>query len=248
MSPVKAILGAGYPSYRTSSIPPVFCKPRSSPGCLAGLWTLLLFLIVSLGTGKGVQPIVSDAQIQGLERKYGSRAAKRGRTLNQRFQKWAKLNELEQLEAVNSFFNQIPYATDQRLFGEADYWQTPLQFLGRYAGDCEDFVIAKYFALRHLGVDEEELFLTYIRATEQRVAHMVLSYFPSKKGMPLILDNYQKKIKPASQRGDLKPVYSFNASSLFLARSTGLGRSLPTDKVKNSKWDKLLIDIQRDKL
>ena len=42
-----------------------------------------------------------------------------------------------------------------------------------------------------------------------------------------------------------QPIYSFNADSLFLSNpSAGLGKALPTDKIKNSKWDKLLSDIK----
>ena len=53
---------------------------------------------------------------------------------------------------------------------------------------------------------------------------------------------------PANKRKDLKPLYSFNADSLFLTNpSAGLGKALPTDKVKNSKWDKLLNDVRGNK-
>jgi hypothetical protein len=77
---------------------------------------------------------------------------------------------------------------------------------------------------------------------------MVLSYFEQPGSLPLILDNYQAAIEPADRRRDLLPVYSFNAQSLFLNNaSAGLGRQLPTGKIKNSKWRKLLADLQRDK-
>lgn len=77
---------------------------------------------------------------------------------------------------------------------------------------------------------------------------MVLSYFESPKSTPLILDNYNQQILSADKRRDLLPVYSFNAKSLFLTNaSAGLGRSLPTDKIKNNKWQKLLDNIQGPK-
>ena len=41
--------------------------------------------------------------------------------------------------------------------------------------------------------------------------------------MPLILDNLDGVIKPASQRNDLIPVYSFNASQLWLNKEKGRG-------------------------
>jgi len=98
--------------------------------------------------------------------------------------------------------------------------------------------------LRALGVKDEQLYLTYVKATRENVAHMVLSYFETPQGIPLVLDNYELRIMSADKRTDLLPVYSFNAKSLFLTNaSAGLGRALPTDKVKNSKWEQLLTNI-----
>lgn len=50
---------------------------------------------------------------------------------------------------------------------------------------------------------------------------MVLAYLPTPDADPLILDNINKTIQPASTRTDLLPVYSFNGSSLWLAKETG---------------------------
>jgi predicted transglutaminase-like cysteine proteinase len=139
---------------------------------------------------------------------------------------------------VGKTFNQFEYQEDQVQWGKQDYWATPVEFLGTQKGDCEDFVIAKYFALRKLGVPDERLYL----------AHMVLSYFPTPTSIPQILDNYNPVIVSADKRKDLLPVYSFNAKSLFLTNSSaGLGKSLPTNKIKNSKWQKLLADIKKEK-
>ncbi len=112
-------------------------------------------------------------------------------------------------------------------------------------GDCEDFVVGKYFTLRALGIEDKHLFLTYVKAIKQNVAHMVLTYHSEPGSIPLVLDNYNPVILPASARLDLVPVYSFNAESLFLSNpSAGLDQSLPTDKIKNSKWDALLSSMK----
>jgi hypothetical protein len=47
---------------------------------------------------------------------------------------------------------------------------------------------------------------------------MVLAYYHSPADIPLILDNLIQQISPANERSDLKPVYSFNAESLWLAK------------------------------
>ena len=154
----------------------------------------------------------------------------------------------QQLIEVNRFFNQFVYKDDMALWGEKDYWATPEEFIGKNSGDCEDYVVAKYFILRSLGVPDERLYLTYVKAVKENRAHMVLSYFETPKSTPLILDNYNPRILPADKRRDLLPVYSFNAKSLFLTNaSAGMGQSLPTDKIKNNKWQKLLDKINRSK-
>lgn len=175
---------------------------------------------------------------------YDDPARQRGLALNALLGELSSKSIEQKLIEVNRFFNRFKYQEDLILWGEEDYWATPEEFIGVYSGDCEDYVIAKYFALRALGVEDDRLFLTYVKATKKDVAHMVLSYFETPKGIPLILDNYELRIVSADQRDDLRPVYSFNAKSLFLTNpSAGLGRSLPTDKVRNSKWEKLLNDV-----
>ena len=46
-------------------------------------------------------------------------------------------------------------------------------------------MIAKYFTLRYLGIADDRLYLTYVKALKQNVAHMVLSYFETPQGIPL---------------------------------------------------------------
>ena len=181
-----------------------------------------------------------------LKSQYSVQAERRGIALNKLLTDLAAADIQHQLIEVNRFFNQFEYRDDMAQWGVKDYWATPEEFIGSQQGDCEDFVIAKYFSLRKLGVPDERLYLTYVKALKQNVAHMVLSYFETPGSIPLILDNYDPAILKGNQRSDLLPVYSFNAQSLFLTNaSAGLGRSLPTDKIKNSKWKKLLADLRK---
>ena len=124
------------------------------------------------------------------------------------------------LERVNRFVNRsVSFVSDQQAWGQQDYWATPAQTLGRGMGDCEDFAIAKYFSLVRLGVPSEKLRLTFVKALKQNQAHMVLAYYPSPSAQPLILDNLEAAIRPASERRDLLPVYSFNDLGVFLAKA-----------------------------
>lgn len=131
-------------------------------------------------------------------------------------------DEMAKLNLVNDFFNGARFVDDIVQWKKSDYWATPIEFLIEDAGDCEDFSIAKYFTLLEMGVDGDKLRITYVKALELNQAHMVLAYYPTPSAEPLILDNINKSIRPASQRRDLKPVYSFNAKDLWIARS---GRS-----------------------
>ncbi len=190
------------------------------------------------------KPFANEQMLTRLLNQYDVSAKERGIGLNALLDQLMDKPVEQKLVEVNRFFNRFKYEEDIVLWRVEDYWATPEEFIGIYSGDCEDYVIAKYFALRALGVDDSRLFLTYVKATKENIAHMVLSYFETPTGIPLILDNYELRIVSADKRSDLKPVYSFNAKSLFLTNpSAGLGRALPTDKVRNSKWEKLLADV-----
>lgn len=131
-------------------------------------------------------------------------------------------NEIELLNSVNTFFNRLPFVTDLAHWGVEDYWATPAEALASNGADCEDFSIAKYFTLKELGVPIERLRITYVKAVRLNQAHMVLAYYPARNAVPLILDNLEDKVKPASERPDLIPVYSFNDEDLLIVRE---GRS-----------------------
>ena len=127
-------------------------------------------------------------------------------------------SEVRQIQVVNRFFNQRDFVTDQAHWGRQDYWATPVEFLATDAGDCEEFANAKYMTLRAMGVPEERLRITYVDAVHLEQAHMVLTWYPEPGAEPMILDNLVNRIQPASQRQDLKPVYSFNGTDLWLSR------------------------------
>ena len=172
------------------------------------------------------------------------------RFAQQRFLDWKQLMTEQQgatteqkLQQVNAFFNQhVLYLNDIKLWLMKDYWATPKETLRQGAGDCEDYAIAKYMTLKKLGVDNNRLRLTYVKAIRINEAHMVLAYFENRRSVPLILDNLIIDIKPASQRSDLLPVYSFNSEGIWLSSSKGAQK-----KVKNagglSLWQDLLSRI-----
>jgi predicted transglutaminase-like cysteine proteinase len=123
--------------------------------------------------------------------------------------------DADSLKVVNGFFNQIPYVTDPVHWSLPDYWATPVEMLGSYGGDCEDYSIGKYLSLKEIGIPIDKLRITYVRALRLGESHMVLAYYPTPEAEPFILDNLTGDIKLASQRTDLEPVYSFNDDDLW---------------------------------
>ncbi|WP_160109857.1 cysteine protease LapG [Pseudomonas izuensis] len=156
-----------------------------------------------------------------------------------------QVSELEQLDRVNRFFNQhMRYVEDIDLWHQVDYWETPIEALWKGAGDCEDYAIAKYFSLRHLGVASDKLRITYVKALRLNRAHMVLTYYASPDAMPLVLDSLVDTIQPASQRTDLLPVYAFNAQGLWLPGAKGNQKVGDTKRL--SRWQDVLKKMQAE--
>lgn len=189
---------------------------------------------------------VSDELIQKAEDKYGGFVRNRLTAYNHLLESAKISTEENKLQLINDFFNNIPYMSDKKNWHQKDYWATPLELLGRDKGDCEDYVIAKLFTLKALGVDSQKLFMTYVKSDHFELSHMVLSYFRTPDSEPLILDNTNLKIFPASKRDDLTPIYLFNGDSLYLARKKG--KKIKINAKTHKKWDSLLHDIQRNKL
>ncbi|KKN42931.1 hypothetical protein LCGC14_0708210 [marine sediment metagenome] len=200
-----------------------------------------LLIVISLGFTVPLfaQFNLSSALLDKVEQKYNSHARKRLELWQQLIDDNQTIPEREKLEIVNAFFNtNVLFMDDIDLWKQKDYWATPLEMLSIGGGDCEDYSIAKYFTLKELGVDEDKLRITYVKAKELNQAHMVLTYFETKRSIPLVLDNLIIEIKPASQRPDLTPVYSFNGTGLWLAKSRGEGQRVG-ESSRLSLWQDL---------
>ena len=196
----------------------------------AARWLRVLLLAASVAALAAELVVITDVQIARLAQQFGPVAKNRLTGWRDILvnPKYKKMSEREKLERVNDFMNQTPFIDDLAHWGKEDYWATPVEFLSTHGGDCEDFSIAKYFTLRALGVPDDKLRITYVKELViYNQAHMVLAYFPSPDAEPLILDNINKTIQPASARTDLLPVYSFNGSNLWLAKEqTGRAQSV----------------------
>jgi predicted transglutaminase-like cysteine proteinase len=193
---------------------------------------ICLSLLSTLAISAGLTEF-SPALMNSVARRWGQAATTRLLSWKEFMQeeqpevknKWLppKAEAQNTLKNTNRFFNRFPYKTDQAHWGVEDYWATPVEFLGSNAGDCEDFAAAKYFSLRDLGAPVGQLRMVYVRALKINEAHMVLAWYPTPEAEPLILDILTGDIKPASQRTDLEPVYSFNDDDIWAGNTQKKG-------------------------
>ncbi|WP_238484048.1 transglutaminase-like cysteine peptidase [Vibrio salinus] len=175
--------------------------------------------------------------VDAVTKAYGQKGGRRVELWREDLEQFKTLPTLMKLKRVNQFMNRMHWVTDKKLWGKNDYWATPLEFLGVGAGDCEDYTISKYFSLLEIGIPDSKLRLVYVKAITYNQFHMVLAYYETPSSEPLILDNINPKIEPASKRRDLLPIYSFNGRNLWLMKSKN--GQLAGDSSRLSLWNDL---------
>ncbi len=148
------------------------------------------------------------------------------------------------LRSVNLLFNRVPSMKDLAHWGVEDYWATPSESLASNGADCEDYAIAKYFALKELGVPISRLRLVYAKTWRSGEAHLVLAYYPAPGADPLILDNLESNIELASDRPDLIPVFTFNDEDLLWPQQGG--PTVRLSATSNRKWKDVLDKLARE--
>lgn len=189
------------------------------------------------------------AMLEKVRQRYGEEAYQNVMRLNELFSQISGASEMTKIGMINDFTNQhVMFVDDINLWGMDDYWASPLETFGKGAGDCEDFSIAKYTLLKKLGVPQDKLRMTYVRARMSSGAirpHMVLAYYATPNSDPLILDNLNFEVLPASRRGDLFPVFSFNEKGLFVANNPNMRAGSPNNI---SKWRDVLTRMRQDGL
>lgn len=85
----------------------------------------------------------------------------------------------EKAKAVDALIDRmITYQLDNEHYNDrrGEYWASPLETINDRRGDCEDFAILKYFALRYLDVDVERLYVITVGPPSQdRLNHATLA-------------------------------------------------------------------------
>jgi predicted transglutaminase-like cysteine proteinase len=210
---------------------------------------LALLVVTAVFAGTTSRFFVPGKLLNRYEKNYGSQAVRRLDSLLAMMDQQRGLPEDQIVINVNNFFNQLEYRSDRKTWNKSDYWASRLEFLGKGQGDCEDFAVAKFLTMIQLGVPGEKIFLTYVRARGfPEPAHLVATYYKKPGTVPFVLDNYIKKIMPATQRPDLVPVYSFTARDLYIQKQHGLGKRLSRGLLKTQRKLKAIdLEIQENR-
>lgn len=187
-----------------------------------------------------LQKILPQSQVKKIYRHYDRETAERFDAWNQLLKSSHDKSDIEKLELVNNFFNQMKWAEDKQLWESKDYWATPIESLIKNAGDCEDFSIAKYFTLLELGIPVENLKVSYVKLIEDNQAHMVLAYYAEENSDPLILDNIHKEIRRGSERNDLDPMFHFNSQGVW---KKGESEKLLDSAIEIKQWAEMMKRI-----
>lgn len=151
----------------------------------------------------------------------------------------------KKLTQINLFINGSLAEFDNASMGIDDYWMTPKEFFIKGHGDCEDYVIAKYFTLLELGVKKENLYPAIVKVQGSASLHLVLLYVEDKNKSPLVLDNLSFKILPFSKRTDLTPIAAFNEIDSYTLTREKFLQKANVDWGKENKWEKLLNRVYK---
>lgn len=215
------------------------------------LWLCTASMLLAGLGGALAAPNLDKMHALALER-YGKPTADLVQNWRKLIEESRSLPEQQKLEAVNTFINRkLFYEVDLIVWKQIDHWATPLEFMGRSEGDCEDFAIIKYMTLLLMDVPADKLRMIYVRAQSgnstqvKSEAHMVLGYYDTPTAEPLILDNLVSSIRPGSRRPDLTPVFSFNTQGLWVG---GAANSVADPTTRLSRWRDLLDRMKQEGL
>jgi predicted transglutaminase-like cysteine proteinase len=125
-----------------------------------------------------------------------------------------EFNGRVKLAVVNRNINlAIRYVSDMTQWGVPDRWSAPLDTNNKGSfdtglGDCEDFAIAKYVALREVGVDAKDLRIVMLRNVSTGVGHAML--LARNDGHWLMLDNNHMALLDDATLSRAIPLFSID--------------------------------------
>ena len=188
-------------------------------------------------------PSFTQKELLDIEKKKGSISKNRIVDYEKTLKRVSSFSKYKQLTSINFYLNQLLPQYDDVINKKEDHWATPKEFLTTGYGDCEDYVIIKYFSLIKLGFDEKKLFITVVKETYYGGYHMVLTYFQEENESPLVLDNLSFKILNLQTRNDIKADIFINSTGVYKMKDKKLVKFAHNSK----KYLELLESIKKEK-
>ena len=103
--------------------------------------------------------------------------------------------------------------SDLAQYGEIDVWSSPLVTLAHGAGDCEDYAIAKFVALRLAGIAPGDLRIVIMRDTIRGEDHAVAA--ARLDGRWLTLDNRRMAMIEDAQVRNYRPTFVIDQTGIM---------------------------------
>lgn len=200
------------------------------------IFTLILFFYLNLFSQKIIFNQKDIDKINKSPEK--NNIFKRYEAYNKLISSTKDLDTNKKLLKINMFYNQIVPEYDKNKYSYDEYWATPKEFLINARGDCEDYVISKYFTLLESGFSKKDLFFNLVKVKNETDYHMVLLYKSNNE--LLVLDNLSFRILPLYKRTDLIPLVAFNEYGDWIIKNNKLDKKIHIDWGKTNNWQKLL--------
>jgi predicted transglutaminase-like cysteine proteinase len=115
--------------------------------------------------------------------------------------------------------------SDQAQYGELDVWSSPLVTLARGAGDCEDYAIAKFVALRRAGVSPDDVRIVIMRDALRGEDHAVAA--ARLDGHWLMLDNRRMAMVEDADIRNYRPLFVIDQYGVMQYADPPLLANLP---------------------
>src|SRR5712692_11707393 len=110
--------------------------------------------------------------------------------------------------------------SDLAQYGAIDVWSSPLVTFAAGAGDCEDYAIAKFVALRHAGIAADDLRIIVMRDTIRGEHHAVAA--AKLDGHWLMLDNRRMAMIDAANVRNYRPTFAIDQTGVMQYADTPL--------------------------
>jgi predicted transglutaminase-like cysteine proteinase len=133
----------------------------------------------------------------------------------------ARLGEINR--AINLAIRPV---SDLAQWGEIDVWSSPLETFASGAGDCEDYAIAKFEALRLAGVSPDDLRIVILRDTIHGEDHAVTA--ARLDGHWLTLDNRRMAMVEDADVRNYRPLFVIDRHEIMQYEIAPLMARLPT--------------------